>query len=160
MIQPLTYAAETPLSDAGSNDELHDEFLGALAALGGSAGNGRLRDVLEADAPPAARARPVVPADPQPAASRRPSARSMPACARRLAAAPSSTTPSRPPGCCFSNTSTAWRMTAPPWPRWRAAAPARSWSRPTAGTAGPHRRMPTASWITTPPSPATTCAIS
>ena len=49
MIQPLTYAAETPLSDAGSNDELHDDFLGALAALGGSAGNGRLREVLEWD---------------------------------------------------------------------------------------------------------------
>ena len=28
-------------------DELHDEFLGALTALGGSAGNGRLREVLE-----------------------------------------------------------------------------------------------------------------
>jgi hypothetical protein len=39
----LTYAAETPLSDACSNDDLHedlqddraDEYLGALAALGG-----------------------------------------------------------------------------------------------------------------------------
>jgi type I restriction enzyme M protein len=49
MIQPLAYAAATPLSDAGSNEELHDDFLGALAALGGSAGNGRLRDVLEWD---------------------------------------------------------------------------------------------------------------
>jgi type I restriction enzyme M protein len=45
----LTYAAESPVSDAGSNDDLHDEFLGALAALGGSAGNGRLRETLEWD---------------------------------------------------------------------------------------------------------------
>ncbi|MBW4530840.1 MAG: type I restriction-modification system subunit M [Aphanothece saxicola GSE-SYN-MK-01-06B] len=43
----MTYAAESPLSDAGTNDVLHDEFLGALAALGGSAGNGRLRETLE-----------------------------------------------------------------------------------------------------------------
>ncbi|MEY3735789.1 MAG: hypothetical protein RLZZ624_848, partial [Cyanobacteriota bacterium] len=40
-------AAESLLSDVGSNDDLCDEFLGALAALGGSAGNGRLREVLE-----------------------------------------------------------------------------------------------------------------
>ncbi|EAQ75070.1 MULTISPECIES: hypothetical protein [unclassified Synechococcus] len=45
----MSYAAESPLSDAGSNDDLHDEFLGALAALGGSAGNGRLRETLEWD---------------------------------------------------------------------------------------------------------------
>jgi type I restriction enzyme M protein len=49
----LTYAAESPLRDAGlqdsQDDDLHDEFLGALAALGGSAGNVRLRDVLEWD---------------------------------------------------------------------------------------------------------------
>ncbi|AFY30395.1 hypothetical protein [Cyanobium gracile] len=45
----MTYAAESPLSDAGTNDDLHDEFLGALAALGGSAGNGRLREHLEWD---------------------------------------------------------------------------------------------------------------
>jgi type I restriction enzyme M protein len=45
----LTDAAESQLSDLGSNDDLYDEFLGALAALGGSAGNGRLRDVLEWD---------------------------------------------------------------------------------------------------------------
>ncbi len=45
----MTYAAESPLSDAGSNDDLNDEFLGALAALGGSAGNGRLRETLEWD---------------------------------------------------------------------------------------------------------------
>jgi type I restriction enzyme M protein len=49
----LTYAAENPLSDAGSIDELTvelaDEFLGALAALGGSAGNGRLREALGGD---------------------------------------------------------------------------------------------------------------
>jgi len=52
---PLTFTAESPLRDAGPEaspqddpgDDLHDEFLGALAALGGSAGNGRLRDVLE-----------------------------------------------------------------------------------------------------------------
>jgi type I restriction enzyme M protein len=45
----LTHAAENPLSDAGSIEELADEFLGALAALGGSAGNGRLRETLEWD---------------------------------------------------------------------------------------------------------------
>jgi type I restriction enzyme M protein len=45
----LTYAAESPLSDAGTNDDLHDEFLGALEALGGAAGNGRLRETLEWD---------------------------------------------------------------------------------------------------------------
>ncbi len=45
----MTDAAESQLSDLGSNDDLYDEFLGALAALGGSAGNGRLRDVLEWD---------------------------------------------------------------------------------------------------------------
>lgn len=46
---PLIYAAENPLSDAGSNDALADELLGALTALGGSAGNGRLRETLEWD---------------------------------------------------------------------------------------------------------------
>ncbi|MCT0212783.1 MULTISPECIES: type I restriction-modification system subunit M [unclassified Synechococcus] len=45
----MTYAAESPQSDAGTNDDLHDEFLGALEALGGSAGNGRLRETLEWD---------------------------------------------------------------------------------------------------------------
>jgi type I restriction enzyme M protein len=45
----LTYAAESPLSETGSIDELADEFLGALAALGGSSGNGRLRETLEWD---------------------------------------------------------------------------------------------------------------
>jgi type I restriction enzyme M protein len=47
----LTYAADSPLRDAGlqdsQEDDLQDEFLGALAALGGSAGNVRLRDGLE-----------------------------------------------------------------------------------------------------------------
>ena len=47
LLVPLTYAAENPLSDAGSNDDLTDELLGALEALGGSAGNGRLREILE-----------------------------------------------------------------------------------------------------------------
>jgi type I restriction enzyme M protein len=46
---PLIYAAENPLSDAGSNDDLADELLGALTALGGSAGNVRLRETLEWD---------------------------------------------------------------------------------------------------------------
>ncbi|MEB3263531.1 MAG: N-6 DNA methylase [Synechococcus sp.] len=45
----MTYAAESQQSDHGSKDDLYDEFLGALAALGGSAGNGRLREVLEWD---------------------------------------------------------------------------------------------------------------
>jgi hypothetical protein len=49
LLAPLTYAAENPLSDARSTDDLADEFLGALAALGGSAGNGRLRETLEWD---------------------------------------------------------------------------------------------------------------
>jgi type I restriction enzyme M protein len=46
---PFIYAAENPLSDAGSNEDLADELLGALTALGGSAGNGRLRETLEWD---------------------------------------------------------------------------------------------------------------
>ncbi|QPN70710.1 hypothetical protein [Synechococcus sp. CBW1108] len=37
----MSFTADSPL---------RDEFLGALAALGGSAGNGRLREVLEWDA--------------------------------------------------------------------------------------------------------------
>ncbi len=45
----MTFPAQSPLRDAGQEDDLQDEFLGALAALGGSAGNGRLRDVLEWD---------------------------------------------------------------------------------------------------------------
>jgi type I restriction enzyme M protein len=49
LLAPLTFAAENPLSDVGGNDDLADEFLGALAALGGSAGNGRLRETLEWD---------------------------------------------------------------------------------------------------------------
>jgi type I restriction enzyme M protein len=53
LLAPLTYAADSPLRDAGlqdsQEDDLQDEFLGALAALGGSAGNVRLRDVLEWD---------------------------------------------------------------------------------------------------------------
>jgi hypothetical protein len=52
---PLTSTAESPQRDAGPEDALEDEpqddlleeFLGALGALGGSAGNGRLREVLE-----------------------------------------------------------------------------------------------------------------
>jgi len=43
------HTLENPLSDVGSNDDLADEFLGALAALGGSAGNGPLRETLEWD---------------------------------------------------------------------------------------------------------------
>jgi len=45
----LSFTAQSQLRDAGQEDDLQDEFLGALAALGGSAGNGRLRDVLEWD---------------------------------------------------------------------------------------------------------------
>jgi type I restriction enzyme M protein len=45
----LSYAAEQALSDASPNDDLAEEFLGALTALGGSAGNGRLRETLEWD---------------------------------------------------------------------------------------------------------------
>jgi type I restriction enzyme M protein len=55
----LTFTAASPLPDAGPEDgqeddlqdERQDEFLGALAALGGSGGNGRLREVLEWDEP-------------------------------------------------------------------------------------------------------------
>ncbi len=51
----MTFTAESPQRDAGPEDALEDEpqddlqeeFLGALGALGGSAGNGRLREVLE-----------------------------------------------------------------------------------------------------------------
>ncbi len=42
----MTDVATPPLSEAVSEDDLHDDFLGALAALGGSAGNGRLRELL------------------------------------------------------------------------------------------------------------------
>ena len=45
LIYPLTSAAESPQSDAASADQ----FLGALTALGGSAGHGRLREALEWD---------------------------------------------------------------------------------------------------------------
>jgi type I restriction enzyme M protein len=47
----LTFSAEIPVSQQGPVDELTDEFIGALTALGGSAGNGRLRSVLEWDEP-------------------------------------------------------------------------------------------------------------
>jgi type I restriction enzyme M protein len=43
----LTDAAESQLSDQGSSDDLYDEFWEPWRPLGGSAGNGRLRDVLE-----------------------------------------------------------------------------------------------------------------
>ena len=54
----MTFTAESPLRDAGPEespqddpgDDLQDEFLGALAALGGSAGNGRLRDPAQGEA--------------------------------------------------------------------------------------------------------------
>ena len=49
LLAPLIDAVENPLSDASSNDDLADELLGALTALGGSAGNGRLRETLEWD---------------------------------------------------------------------------------------------------------------
>ncbi len=49
MRAPLTLTAESFLRAESQGDEQQDEFLGALAALGGSAGNGRLRDVLEWD---------------------------------------------------------------------------------------------------------------
>jgi len=43
----LTTNAGAPLNDAGSSDALQDECLGALTALGGSAGNVRLPETLE-----------------------------------------------------------------------------------------------------------------
>ncbi|MFM7235611.1 MAG: N-6 DNA methylase [Cyanobium sp.] len=43
----MTFTADPSQSSAAPGDEREEEFLGALAALGGSAGNGRLRDVLE-----------------------------------------------------------------------------------------------------------------
>jgi hypothetical protein len=54
----LTVTVESPWRDAGpqdakedtQEDDLQDEFLGALGALGGSAGNGCLREVLEWEA--------------------------------------------------------------------------------------------------------------
>ncbi|MEB3361202.1 MAG: N-6 DNA methylase, partial [Synechococcaceae cyanobacterium] len=45
----MTDTAETFQNDGDQVDDLQDEFLGALAALGGSAGNGRLREVLDWD---------------------------------------------------------------------------------------------------------------
>ncbi len=47
----MTEAAESSLSDVGGDDDLLDAFLGALATLGASAGNGGLRDVLEWEEP-------------------------------------------------------------------------------------------------------------
>ena len=59
----MAFTADSPLSDVGPEgmfnddlkderqDERQDEFLGALSALGGSAGNGRLRDLLEWNEP-------------------------------------------------------------------------------------------------------------
>jgi type I restriction enzyme M protein len=44
-----TFAAESPQSDSRTNDDLHEVFLVALAALGGTAGNGRPRETLEWD---------------------------------------------------------------------------------------------------------------
>jgi len=49
LLAPLIDAVENLLGDACSNDDLADELLGALTALGGSAGNGRLRETLEWD---------------------------------------------------------------------------------------------------------------
>jgi len=49
LLAPLIDAVENPVSDAGSSDYLADELLGALTALGRSAGNGRLRETLEWD---------------------------------------------------------------------------------------------------------------
>jgi type I restriction enzyme M protein len=45
----LTYSADTAAESPTGLEEELDEFLGALTALGGSAGNGRLREVLEWD---------------------------------------------------------------------------------------------------------------
>ncbi|MFS6826885.1 hypothetical protein [Cyanobium sp. ATX 6F1] len=45
----MTTAPDHALTPANTQDDLHDEFLGALEALGGSAGNGRLREMLEWD---------------------------------------------------------------------------------------------------------------
>ena len=44
----MTYSVNTTADTPELDGEL-DEFLGALTALGGSAGNGRLREVLEWD---------------------------------------------------------------------------------------------------------------
>ncbi|WP_254933664.1 N-6 DNA methylase [Cyanobium sp. WAJ14-Wanaka] len=43
----MTFTAESPQPDKNQQEDLQDEFLGALAALGGSAGNEGLRGVLE-----------------------------------------------------------------------------------------------------------------
>lgn len=45
----MTTAPEGALTPVDTKEELRDEFLGALTALGGSAGNGRLREILERD---------------------------------------------------------------------------------------------------------------
>jgi type I restriction enzyme M protein len=45
----LNPSAQLPGIETGQADERKDDFMGALAALGGSAGNGRLRSILEWD---------------------------------------------------------------------------------------------------------------
>ena len=45
----LNPSAQLPANAMGQADERKDEFMGALAALGGSAENGRLRSILEWD---------------------------------------------------------------------------------------------------------------
>ena len=44
----MTYSTETPIGATDAEGQF-DDFLGALTALGGSAGNGNLREVLEWD---------------------------------------------------------------------------------------------------------------
>jgi len=200
----LTYAAENPLSDAGSTDDLTDEFLGALEALGGSAGNGRLRETLEWDeasyeavkgdllnrqliVPGRGRGGSVALADgsagessgrgqaTSPAPRTRAPNGSRAASGSRTSAAPSSFEQAfraiddclrKEAGCGTEldyTEQTSWLLFLKYLDGLeddRAAATARSWRSPTAGAAGRRRRTPAVSWITTPPSPATTCATS
>jgi type I restriction enzyme M protein len=191
------------------NEDLADELLGALTALGGSAGNGRLRETLEWDEASyeavkadlfsrrlivsgRGRGGSVALADgseleasgngkaPSPAPrSRAPNG--------TRTATSSSTTPSsfeqafraiddclrKEAGCGTEldyTEQTSWLLflkyldgleddrAAVAALEGRSYSP--SWRSPTAGAAGRRRRTPAASWITTPPSLATTCATS
>jgi type I restriction enzyme M protein len=205
----LTNAAESPLSDAGSNDDLPDEFLGALAALGSSAGNARLRDVLEWDeatydavktellsrgliVPGRGRGGSVSLADGEAASVSLGPDAARPARRARAARGSSNSTAGAASASGFETAfraiddclrkeagcgteldyteQTSWLLflkyldgledDRAAMAALEGRSPARSWRMPTAGTAGRYPRMPMASWITTPPSPATTCAIS
>jgi type I restriction enzyme M protein len=193
----LTDVAAPPLGEAGSEDDLyddlHDDLLGALAALGGSAGNGRLRELLaweEAtyDAikaellnrglilPGRGRGGSVALTDAERASAPasplgvRPTQRSRAARGARGASASTAssfeTTFRAIDDCLRKEAGSGTELDYTEQTSWllflkyldgleddsaamaalEGRTPARSWSRPTAGTAGRRRRTPTVSW--------------